>query len=102
MGRVAELFRISPSSIVKWSQRYRQTGSAAAKSMGRVRRAVLAAHPVWLLERIKQKPQLTLQAIRIELAERRVIVSLWAVQFLGGMGILSLGKHHLQEKPDAI
>ena len=77
--RVAELFRISPSNVVKWSQRYRQTGSAAAKPMGGVRRAVLADHRGWLLERIKQKPDLTLQAIRTELAERGVIVSLWAV-----------------------
>jgi transposase len=77
--RVAKLFRISPSSVVKWSERYRQTGSAAAKPMGGVRRAVLADHRGWLLARIKQKPDLTLQAVRTELAERGVIVSLWAV-----------------------
>ena len=76
---VAKLFRVSVSSVVKWSQRYRQTGSAAAKPMGGVRRAVLADHRGWLLERIKQKPDLTLQAIRSELAARGVIVSLWAV-----------------------
>ena len=76
---VAKLFLISPSSVVKWSQRYRQTGSAAAKPMGGVRRAVLAHQRAWLLERLEQKPDLTLQAIRAELAERGVIVSLWAV-----------------------
>jgi len=76
---VAKLYWISPSTVVKWSQRYRQTGSAAAKPMGGVRRAVLADHRGWLLERIKQKPDLTLQAIRSELAERGVSVSLWAV-----------------------
>ena len=77
--KVAELFRISPSSAVKWSQRYRQTGSAAAKPMGGVRRAVLADQRDWLLRRIKQKPDLTLQAVRTELAERGVTISLWAV-----------------------
>jgi transposase len=76
---VAKLFGVSVSSVVKWSQRYRQSGSAAAKPMGGVRRAVLADHRAWLLERIKQKPDLTLQAIRSELAARGVIVSLWAV-----------------------
>jgi transposase len=75
----AKLFGVSVSSVVKWSQRYRQSGSAAAKPMGGVRRAVLADHRAWLLERIKQKPDLTLQAIRSELAARGVIVSLWAV-----------------------
>jgi transposase len=31
---VAELFDISVASVVKWSQRTRATGSAAAKPMG--------------------------------------------------------------------
>lgn len=76
---VAKLFRVSPSSVVKWSQRQRSTGSAAAKPMGGVRRAVLADQRAWLLARIKEKPDLTLQAIRGELAARGVTVSLWAV-----------------------
>ena len=76
---VAELFRVSPASVVKWSQRLRATGSAAAKPMGGVRRAVLAGHREWLLARIAQAPDLTLQAIRGELAQRGVQVSLWAV-----------------------
>ena len=76
---VAKLFRVSPSSVVKWSRRQRATGSAAAKPMDGVRRAVLADQRVWLLARIKQKPDLTLLAIRAELAERGVTVSLWAV-----------------------
>jgi len=76
---VAELFRVSPASVVKWSQRSRATGSAAAKAMGGVRRAVLAGHREWLLARIAQAPDLTLQAIRGELAQRGVQVSLWAV-----------------------
>jgi transposase len=77
--RVAKLFRISVSSVVKWSQRYRQTGSADAKAVGGVRRAVLANQRDWLLKRLKEKPDLTLQAVRGELAERGVTVSLWAV-----------------------
>jgi transposase len=76
---VAELFRVSPASVVKWSQRMRATGSAAAKPMGGVRRAVLAGSREWLLARITEAPDLTLQAIRGELAQRGVEVSLWAV-----------------------
>jgi transposase len=30
----AELFGVSVASVVKWSQRWRATGSAAAKKMG--------------------------------------------------------------------
>ena len=76
---VAELFRVSPASVVKWSQRLRATGSAAAKPMGGARRAVLAGQREWLMARIAQAPDLTLQALRSELAQRGVQVSLWAV-----------------------
>ena len=76
---VAELFRVSPASVVKWSQRMRATGSAAAKPMGGVRRAVLAGSREWLLARITEASDLTLQAIRTEVVQRGVEVSLWAV-----------------------
>ena len=47
--------------------------------MGGARRAVLAGERDWLLERIAAVPDLTLRAIRAELASRGVVVSLWAV-----------------------
>src|SRR5215470_1885199 len=61
---VAALFHVSPSSVVRWSQRHRTTGSAAAKPMGGVRRDVLAGHRPWLRDRIQEKPDLTLQALK--------------------------------------
>ncbi len=64
---------------MKWSQRFRATGSAAARPMGGVRRAVLAEHRDWLLTRIRDTPDLTLRALQVKLAERGVVVSLWAV-----------------------
>jgi transposase len=75
----AKLFGISVASVVKWSQRMRATGSAAAKPMGGVRRAVLAGEQAWLLARIKAVPDLTLRALTAELAERGTVVSHWAV-----------------------
>jgi hypothetical protein len=45
--------------VVKWSQRYRATGSAAAKRMGEHRRRILLGERVWLLARIEEKPDLT-------------------------------------------
>lgn len=76
---VAEVFGVSAASAVKWSQRLRQTGSAAAKAMGGARRAVLAGERHWLRARIKVAPDLTLRALAAELAERGVVVSHWAV-----------------------
>jgi transposase len=75
----AALFDVSVASAVKWSQRLRQTGSAAAKPMGGVRRAVLAGERDWLLARINAAPDLTLRALAGELADRGVVVSHWAV-----------------------
>jgi transposase len=65
--------------VVRWSQRRRQTGSAAAKPMGGRRRLVLASERDWLLARIAAKPDLTLRALLAELAERGVKVSLGAL-----------------------
>ena len=41
---VAKTFKVSVASVVKWSQRFRATGSAAAKPVGGVRRNSLVAN----------------------------------------------------------
>ena len=76
---VAKLFRVSAASVIRWTQRFAATGSAAAKPMGGVRRGVLGEHRAWLRQRLAEKPDLTLEALRAELAERGCQVSLWAV-----------------------
>jgi transposase len=75
----AAIFRVSVASVVKWSQRYRATGSAAAKRMGGHRRLVLSGERDWLLARIAEKPDVTLRGLLAELAERGVVVSYFAV-----------------------
>jgi transposase len=64
---------------VKWSQRFRSTGSAAAFKVGGRRPFALAGERSWLLARIAQEPDLTLRAIAAELAERGIRVSYFAV-----------------------
>lgn len=76
---VAKLFRLSPASVIKWTQRFSHTGSVAAKPMGGVRRDVLGAQRVWLRQRLVEKPDLTLKALRAELLARGTKVSIWAV-----------------------
>jgi len=85
---VAELFHVSVASVVKWSQRARASGSAAAKPMGGKRPYLLEAERDWLLARLAEKPDLTLHALLGELAERGIVVScdtLW--RFLKREGI---------------
>ena len=75
----ATRFGVAVSSVVKWSQRYRATGSVKPDRMGRQRKSVLDPHGDFIKERIKQTPHLTLHALKDELAARGVAVSLNAV-----------------------
>jgi transposase len=72
---VATRFGVAVSSVVKWSQRYRATGSVAPGKMGGHRRPVLEPHRAFIVERINQIPHLTLHRLKDELAARGVTVS---------------------------
>jgi transposase len=77
--KVAATFRVSVASVVKWSQRFRATGSAAARPLGGQRPYALAGERNWLLGRLAEKPDITLRALLMELAERGIVVSYFAV-----------------------
>src|SRR5205814_10132726 len=72
---VAVTFKVSVASVVKWSQRFRATGSAAAHKVGGRRPYALAGERAWLLGRLSEKPDITLRALAAELAERGIKVS---------------------------
>lgn len=85
---VAARFAVSVSSVVRWSQKARRTGSPAAEPMGGHRPYRLDGERTWLLQRLSAKPDLTLQALVEELAVRGTCVSiptLW--RFLKREGI---------------
>jgi transposase len=50
--KVAAVFQVSVAGVVKWSQRSRATGSAAARPMGGNRPYALAGQRDWLLARL--------------------------------------------------
>jgi transposase len=77
--KVATVFQVSVASVVKWSQRSRATGSAAAHPMGGNRPYALAGQRDWLLSRLADQPDLTLRALVAELATRGIKVSYYAV-----------------------
>lgn len=68
-------FGIAVSSAVKWSQRYRATGSVAPAKMGGHRKRLLDPHRAFIVERIGQTPHLTLHGLKDELSARGVRVS---------------------------
>jgi transposase len=76
---VAATFKVSVASVVKWSQRHRATGSAAAYKVGGRRPFALAGERAWLLARLAEKPDITLREVGAELAARGIKVSHFAV-----------------------
>lgn len=72
---VAARFGVAVSTVVKWSQRYRRSGSVAPDKIGGRRPVVLAPHREFIVERLKAVPHLTLHALKDELAARGVKVS---------------------------
>jgi len=85
---VARTFVVSVASVVKWSQRYRTSGSAAAGRVGGRRGYAVAREREWLLARIAEKPDLTLRALLLELKDRGMVVSYYALwHFLQHEGI---------------
>jgi transposase len=86
--KVAELFGVSASSVIKWAERKRLTGSVAAKPMGGSRRRILFGERTWLLARIEAEPDVTLRGLLAELAERGLKVSYGAIwDFFASQGI---------------
>ncbi len=68
-------FGVAVSTVVKWSQRYRSTGSVAPGKVGGHRKPILAPHRAFIVDRIAQVPHLTLHGLKDELAARGVKVS---------------------------
>ena len=78
---VAERFDVAVSSVVKWSQRRRRTGSVAPGKIGGHRKPVLVPHRAFIVEQLERTPHLTLHGLKDKLAARGVKVShivVWA------------------------
>jgi len=70
--QVAAIFSVGVSSVIRWVQRHRRSGSVSPDAVGGSRGTrIEGTDRAWLLDRIAAKPDLTLQEIRRELAEQR-------------------------------
>ena len=88
--KVAATYKVSVASVVRWSQRFRASGSAAAKRMGGNRPRSLAGEQDWLLGRLAAVPDLTLRALVAELGARGVVTSygsVWRIVHNAGMSL---------------
>jgi transposase len=67
----ARQFVIGDSTAIRWVKRWRQTGSAEAKSIRGQSRSPLKRHEEWLFELVRREPDLTLEEIQSRLLEQR-------------------------------
>ena len=97
---VAARFEVAVSSVVKWSQRYRATGSVRPGKMGGHRKRILEPHRGFIVERLDQNPHLTLHGLKAELASRGIVVShntIW--EFIRSEGCASKKRYSRLSKP---
>ncbi len=75
---VAARFGVGESSVQRWGRLFRATGGVSPKAMGgSISR--LDDHREWLLARLAEKPDITLQELRGELGNRGVSVGYGSV-----------------------
>ena len=66
----ARQFVIGDATAIRWVKRWRETGSFEAKSIKGQSRSPLK-HEEWLLELVRQEPDLTLEEIQRRLLDER-------------------------------
>jgi transposase len=67
----ARQFVIGDATAIRWVNRWRQTGSFEAKSNKGQSRSPLKKHEEWLLDLVRQEPDLTLEEIQRRLLDER-------------------------------
>jgi transposase len=102
-AETAALFRVSESSVQRWSRLERTTGSVAAQPMGGQRPFALAGERDRILGRIAQQPDLPLRALLAELRDRGIKGSYFALWNIVDRAGLSYKKKSLhaseQDRP---
>jgi transposase len=67
----ARQFVIGDSTAIRWAKRWRETGSVEARSNKGQSRSPLKRHEQWLLDLVRQEPDLTLEEIQRRLCAER-------------------------------
>jgi len=93
---VASVFEIAPSTVSKWTQRWRETGSVRPAKFGGYRPRLLEPYRETVHALVAQQPHRSVKELRDELAARGIKVSQETVRiFLHAEG-LSFKKNRLR------
>jgi transposase len=99
--RAAQLFGVAVSTVIDWADAWRDEGRLSAKPMGGDHSSRLKDERLWLLERVVAVPDLTLEEIRAELADRGKHVGYGTVwRFFAAEGI-SFKKNRARQRAGA-
>jgi transposase len=86
--RAASVFGVGIATVIEWVAIWRDSGRVSAKPMGGDHNSRLKGERAWLLQRIEEVPDLTLEEIRAELAARGIHVGYGTVwRFFAAEGI---------------
>jgi transposase len=84
----AARFQVSISFVIKLMQRWRATGSVAARPVGGKRPFRLAGHAELVRQLLADQPDVTLEELRRQLADRGVQVGRSSIdRFLASLGL---------------
>ncbi len=72
---IGERFGIAKSSVIKWHQRYRETGSVTPDRMGGHRKRKPDSHRDFIMDAIEHTSHLTLHGLKDLLGKRGIFVS---------------------------
>ena len=99
--RAASVFGVGIATVIDWVAVWRESGRLTALPMGGDHSSRLKEQRGWLLARIEEAPDLTLEEIRAELAERGKPVGYGTVwRFFAAEGI-SFKKNHARRRARA-
>lgn len=86
--RAAQVFAVAVSTVIGWVDAWQAEGRLRAKPMGGDHSSRLKSERAWLLQRMAEVPDATLQELRAELAGRGVHVGYGTVwRFFAAEGI---------------
>ena len=59
----ARIYRVSPSSAIRWTELQEETGNVSPRPRGGKSRSPLEPHAAWVLELVSSEPDLTLEEL---------------------------------------
>lgn len=99
--RAALVYEVGIATVITWVKAWREEGRLIARPMGGDHSSRLTAERDWLLRRVEEAPELTLEEIRAELASRGKVVGYGTVwRFFAAEGI-SFKKNRARQRARA-